>query len=207
MELKLRKWFLWLGVVVLAIVSVVVIEKLWHFDKSDWAAWAQAIGSVAAIGSAIWLAGQEDRRRNKQALVSARLVAAGITIKISTGLTTVQSAHKWFDQTRQFDGDPMRFDWWVQKLSALEFGTREEQLALVPLPNGCAFKLAAANDRLHTTVRMLASFADSPGLQESERRRETASGAAFLFQEVVALLSSAVEECKASTTALTHLRP
>ena len=44
-------------------------------DSSDWAAWVQAVGSIGAIGVAIWLSHSSEREARRQAVQSGRIFA------------------------------------------------------------------------------------------------------------------------------------
>ncbi|SAL26217.1 hypothetical protein [Caballeronia telluris] len=202
----MNRWLSGYVATVVLIACVIAAQNFWELNRSDWASWAQAIGSVAAVGAAIWLASQEDRRRKEQSLIAAKLSASGMTTKLSINVTLVEGARDFFKAAGQADGDPTKFDWWFARLSGLKLSTRDEQLALIPLPNNCAYKLAGANDRLHSVVETLGAFMKSPGRAESNRRKEAANGISFLLGEVAALLDSASVECKKATESLTSSR-
>lgn len=58
-------------------------------------------------------------------------------------------------------------------LSALDIGSEANRLALIPLPNGCAYKLAGAFDSLEMHVRSMKNYAQSKTIaNDSDVRKE-----------------------------------
>jgi hypothetical protein len=51
---KSQEWFINL-VIVCVLGTVVALGIWWHFNSTEWAAWVQALGSVAAILVAVWV--------------------------------------------------------------------------------------------------------------------------------------------------------
>jgi len=50
----------------------------------DWAAWFGAIGTIAAAGVALWIAGQQERTRRRIELAQANVVAAKLAPKLGS---------------------------------------------------------------------------------------------------------------------------
>lgn len=70
-----------LGLCICAVGGLVWIGDHFELNKSEWASWVQAIGSIAAIGGAIWIASEQARRDQRKAAVSeiqTELVAAQV---------------------------------------------------------------------------------------------------------------------------------
>jgi hypothetical protein len=51
----MQKWLVSYISAVLVIGAVVIVQNVWDLSKSDWAAWAQAVGATIGIGIAIWI--------------------------------------------------------------------------------------------------------------------------------------------------------
>lgn len=50
----------WAGAGVILVAGIIMTaQDIWDLSKSDWAAWVQAIGSVVAIGIAIWISAND----------------------------------------------------------------------------------------------------------------------------------------------------
>jgi hypothetical protein len=56
--------------------------QVWCFKSSlsisDWAAWVQAIGSIAALGVAIWVSKSGERAQRAEALLAAQAFVSGL---------------------------------------------------------------------------------------------------------------------------------
>lgn len=48
------------------LVNLVVLGRAYGLNKSDWAAWVQAVGSITAIGAAVWISSAEAQRERKR---------------------------------------------------------------------------------------------------------------------------------------------
>lgn len=192
------KW-LWACVVgVFAAGSIVLAQHLWKLNRSDWASWAQAVGSVLAVICALWIALREDRRRAREAKIVGRVTAAGLTKRLSVLFSTLEKGHQWATNAAKFDGSPDSFVVWQSRLAALRPISREDLLALIGLSEGCAFAVAGANDRLHLISETLSSLVDGK-IRDSDARKECAQHVRAYLEEAMQALTAAWQECDAAS--------
>ena len=137
---------------------------------SDWASWVQAVGSVCAIFSAIWLASREDRRRRKEAIALAMVSLASLLPKIKR----VGDAIDGFIQELDREGDVgilADYPLWPEKLRAAGKWHKEDYLPLVVLPRNVAAHLALFDTEYEIVFTMLKhGFGEGTGNLEPEER-------------------------------------
>ncbi|WP_395407960.1 hypothetical protein ACHMW6_15475 [Pseudoduganella sp. UC29_106] len=98
MKSKYLKWAV-IAVFVLAILLVThqllaaraTAQKAPPHGAGDWATWFGAVGTIAAAGVALWIAGQQERTRRKIELTQANIVAARLVHKLGMARAHVQS--------------------------------------------------------------------------------------------------------------------
>lgn len=77
----IRRGDVLLGLGIWAVAGLVAIGDHFELNKSEWASWVQAIGSIAAIAGAIWIAGEQARRDHRKAAateIQTELAAAQV---------------------------------------------------------------------------------------------------------------------------------
>ncbi|MCX4156157.1 MULTISPECIES: hypothetical protein [Paraburkholderia] len=63
----MQRWLWGYVGVVLFVGAITVVQNVWCLSKSDWASWVQALGSIAAILAAYWLASRQQRLADRAA--------------------------------------------------------------------------------------------------------------------------------------------
>jgi hypothetical protein len=151
-----------------------------QFRGADAAAWAQAIGSMLAVGVALGLAGQESRRRRAEAYDRATLVAA----RLSELVVDVLNQLNLTSARMVFADDPAAED--IAYLcravanfkAALDRFPTSELSDLVPLANRTAHRLARAFAMLEGLANDIQNQTSGPDwFQGSANRR------AYLHQD------------------------
>ena len=199
----MNKWIYGYAASVVAIGGVTVAQNIWCLSKADWASWAQAIGTVAAVAGTIWLATRDDRRRASDAMAVARLTAAGMTYRVAVATSQVKEALVWIESASKFDCSPNDFGKWGEIIASLHVCSQAEELAVVPLPNRCAFALAGAKDRLHVAATLLKDFSAPTDRIVSEKRKGFAPQVSMLLNEAYRLLDKAKTECQLASHGVT----
>ncbi|MBR8507409.1 hypothetical protein SAMN05443026_5826 [Burkholderia orbicola] len=172
------------------------------FSRSDWASWAQAVGTVAAIGATVWIATREDRRRHKEAYELAVLTAASMRLRTGSALARVRYMAEKIQAAHRYDAAPSRLSEFLAYIRDISVCSDEEQVKLIPLPNRCAFRLAGCRDTLHAAAEFLESLGEKDRLI-SERRKETFGIASLAMTEAESLLRVAVDECRKASLIVT----
>jgi|GEM_PF-3327419 len=166
-------------------------------DGPTWAGWAQAIGSVAAIAVAMWLATREDRRRSAEAMSLAVATGAALTTRLA--IASIQAERQWKKLAfmAKHDAAPSTFETANEQLSAIDIGTIDDVKSLIPLPDDAAYKLAGAQDRLLAVRRMLKMASESREiLDNSELRKDFAGQCEWLLGELRDLVDKVHKECE-----------
>lgn len=211
--LKLRSVLGWrylfsvLGVTIIIGIFVGLKKDL---TISEWAAWVQAIGSIAAILGAIWITSQEDRRRRGELRAAARLTASGLTMRLASISASVRQVKDRFNAWGQMDFDPRELSQYIDILENAAACSPSELISLVPLQNNAAYKLAGAFDRLHASVFALKSFRNSRGANDSEARKQFMSLMGFSLGEACNLFDLAIQVLQNESLSLTspfHIGP
>lgn len=171
---------------------------------SDWATWTGAIGTVGAIIGAIYIASFQERYRERENLAAARITAAAMLLRLTQTRAEIKVSAEWF-KTFSCDGGEIRiFLQFKDVLDGLPRWAPEEIIRLGPFRNNCAYKLAAAQDRLNTVVYSIEVAIADPLFTSDEALRKTCAGFASQgLREANLLLESALTEMRLQTIALT----
>lgn len=204
-------WFgvpraIWIYVAVAGTIGAIVfVQNVWDLNKSDWAAWAQAVGTVTAIGATIWLATSEARRRTSDARDIAVLTAAGMALRVSQSAGLIETYAQTMDAAHKHDCPPDVFGTLWETISALEICSDDEQIKVLPLPNGCAYNLAGARDLLGGAVVTLNRVSRSKERFDADSRKERAGSLARVLSAAHFKLESAAMECRSASMQITSL--
>ncbi len=183
----------------LAICALLAYDRVaWNsVDGATLAGWAQAIGSVAAIVVAMWLATREDRRRSSEAMSLAVVTGAALIFRLTVASGLASKPLTSFARMARFDGPASTFKTAHEQLAAIDIGTLSEVNALIPLPNHAAYKLAGAQDRLQAVRHMLKRVSENDEfLQDSEHRKQQAETFHWMLSELRDLLGEVHKECE-----------
>jgi hypothetical protein len=136
-------------------------------SASDWGTWVGSIGTVGALVGTIWLATTESRSKRNEALMYARLHAAGMfwhLVHAQAAASSVSDALKNAD----IESVLKIRDYVQEVLSELTLWPVSDLVPLIPLKGNAASKLAQATDQVNLvrkylgrTQRMTASEAMS----------------------------------------------
>ncbi|MFD2298801.1 hypothetical protein QRO11_09485 [Paracidovorax citrulli] len=145
-------------------VAAAMAGVLFLFIYSDWAwksaapnnldriiAAFSAIGTCAAAVIALWLSQMQTRRSHKEALERAQLYASGMSVQLlKTGrdLESAETLYGFEDASiENKDHQDHEFVRLVQLFSRVLYKpSHEELVAILPLPNQCAHRIARAYD-------------------------------------------------------------
>jgi len=147
----------------------------WPTSSQDLAAWVQAVGSIAAIIGAFWIANTQTRQKKNDDLLRAQMVASAISVRLQrfsnglsgfdvmTGFHDLEAAEPSVDQflalQKWFDGDHYK-------------PTENELMSLIALPNNAAHRLARGYEMLDVIKEIVApgSRLESLFLGNSKKR-------------------------------------
>lgn len=131
----------------------------WPSTSQDLAAWVQAVGSVAAIVGAVWVANMQSRHKKEDDLLRAQLGAAGISVRLSrfaaelsnfsmiSGFPYAESETPEIDELKAIQA-------WIGKPHYRP--TQQEFAEIVPLPGKAAHRLARGYELLAVLQERLA---------------------------------------------------
>jgi len=111
---------------------------------------AVAAGTAAAAIAAVWAVLSDRRRKRREDLVVARLIAGGVSTRLDIAAEVIHEISKAFDFLTK--GDLLSSESAMnmrESIESIERVTFDEIKSMVPLRGDCAALIAAAQDRLH----------------------------------------------------------
>lgn len=166
------------------------------------ASWMQAIGSIAAIAGALWIALREDRQLKRAALDAACITAVGMIERLRANVEDLDAITTRLTSISQFDGDPEMIKSFGTTLASLRKWSSDEELAVIPLRERCAANLAMCRDRLHLSSIKVRQFCATEKLGMSDERRAFAALLKAELKQASQMLKSAVRTCERAMTLL-----
>ncbi|WP_354677481.1 hypothetical protein [Cupriavidus plantarum] len=161
---------------------------------------ATAIGTCAAAFVALGIALSEGYRRHVEGIVRAKLIAASVSKQLddaNRGIsTTIERIYEWCsgDRSGHFD---VSFQF-AQLANYQMVGTSDRLHALVPLPNNCAYNIAASIDLVVRVVRDLPiAFSTSP-LPPGLTQDGLVQACLADLRAAAPMVKTAYEECQAA---------
>lgn len=177
----------------------------WPSTSQDLAAWVQAVGSVAAIVGAVWVANMQSRHKKEDDLLRAQLGAASISVRLSrfaaelskfsifTGFPYAESETPEIDEFKAIQA-------WIGRSHYRP--TQQEFAEIVPLPNKAAHRLARGYELLTVLQERLASEGN---LEQLFLKSSQATRGAIVMhlcdqlQTASDMISVAANECEKAT--------
>ncbi|WP_155301744.1 DUF456 domain-containing protein [Burkholderia gladioli] len=172
------------------------------YDATLMASWMQAIGSIAAIFGALWIAFQQDLKRKRDELQAAMITASGMAFRLRENLDELAEVVTEFDRMARFDYNPFRLEPLGDRIKLLRRWSSDEEIALIPLGAQCAVNLASARDHLHLVSLKINGFFGSDDASNSEARREFSAKLAIYLGTAHRHLMCATEVCDRSVNKL-----
>lgn len=193
---KLKFWKSFVYVLFAIAVCIVVwsIGNSFALSKSDWASWVQSIGSMGAIGVAIWLATNETRNRRSDAMDLARVAAAGMIPGLVQIAADLQAILPPLREASKEGIAAVSFSGCAKQLQQVRPFTTEEIVRLLPLPNHCAARLASATQKISVAIQYF-STADINS-KVSRYPREFAADMIRVIEEIHILITQCITECE-----------
>lgn len=171
-------------------------------DKSQWASWVQAVGSVAAVFAAIALVWWERRDASAQRHAAASVVGQGMLLMLHPTLGCVAALR---DSIRtellQSIAPRLPLALWAEQLKLLALPVDEDLVRLSAAQPACAMNLVRACNLIrqaHTALGILGGGPDRPHALVEVRRH---------LENVDALLQHAHSEFRAAKLALERFCP
>lgn len=138
------------------IISAGMAAHGWDGLKAaDWAAWVQAIGSIAAIGGAVWISKREQLERRDNAAADAILTGAVYLLPLREIHHRLRIMIGRLDTVPIIEPSP---DEWTSMLRDLQHHSRipaNDLLKFSALGNKCALSLARADADLSSCEKLL----------------------------------------------------
>lgn len=165
-----------------------------------------ALATLAAIVVALWIAVSDRRRQDKREMAGAHLAAAGMVVRLAVTREWVASASMgamFHDLTIPEPAAKLKS--LVSMLEALKHPvfrpSDETLLALTPLANNCASRIARAYDEIENVRNEAASIPDHRAFEglsllQHEGYLSSWGGALFVADQ---LLRVALNECESAT--------
>lgn len=103
------------------------------YDPSLMASWVQAVGSIAAIVGAIWVAFRQDFKEQDARRQAAVITASGMIFRLQDNLDDLDSLIKEFEKMSKIDFNPMNLHRFADRLSELRKWSSDEEVTLIAL--------------------------------------------------------------------------
>lgn len=191
-----------ISVGLLAAAAAGSLAYLVPVENSALASWAQAVGTVLAIGATIWLATREDRRRRVEAHELAIVTASSMALRLQGAVHSCVWIHEQVDFTSRFDGAPESIKGHVTFIDGIIVSSTKEREKLVALPGRCAYKLAGVQDRLQAARNTLTSLDSTNERLNGESRKDAYKLASLALGDAVVLLKDAAAQCQSVARAV-----
>lgn len=170
---------------------------MWRsLTPSDWGTWIAAIGTVGALIGTIYLADTEARRRRQAELTRAKLAAARIKQKIAAAAGITRGLHVTLKTAAEIHPPKENFAVAATKLRDISFWSYEDLVALAPLQNGIAFRLAQAEDEILAVAGSLEKAVIRYERFEPDDRREMVLKLSEMLLLVAYRLEISWTQCK-----------
>jgi hypothetical protein len=166
-----------------------------HPGGGDLATWVGALGTFLALSGAIWIATSESRRRDRLALTTSQLVAAGMVLRlVHTQAVLTRMARK-IHSLSIIDEGVGAFVKLAAQVDEIDLWSMEELLPMVALPK-LAVQLAEARDQILTTKKVLLRAKDKEEHLISDGRRAFASAFHKNLSGTVDKVDQSVARCR-----------
>lgn len=184
-------------------IAVLAAFAKWPPDKpGDWATWVTAAGTIGAVAVALGLSTRDNRRQATLAMDAARLTAASVTMRLSRAGDEIDNVVKLFEsQIHHNVGAQKLFDA-NRVVNEIVMPSKEDQLALLALPNNCAINLAKAEDRLAAVKATLRIFSEYVVEVDAREKLKIASKGKSLMLEASRFVGDALAECEKASCML-----
>ena len=83
-----KRALVWMGCIIVACIAFVALGHFWDLNKSEWASWVQAVGSIGAIGVAIAVAANQNSAKERQEDCANAVALKGLLLSIRAELST-----------------------------------------------------------------------------------------------------------------------
>ncbi|MYM67498.1 hypothetical protein GTP45_11735 [Pseudoduganella sp. FT55W] len=190
------------GAIFLAAYNLISWSTL---TAADWGTWFGAVGTIGAIIGAIYIAGAQERWRHRDAMIAAKICASSNLLQLAGTRADVKEAAAWFERCSKEDLEIRIFLAFGDVLAESIPLNQEELIRLAPLPKNCAFKIAAAQDRVRIAIRLIRSVGERNPDFTSNRdvRMQEASHISLALTEAARQYDMAVNEMQIQTSAVT----
>lgn len=171
-------------------------------DPGDSATWAGALLAGLAFGGTIWIATNEARNRNREAIEIARLVAADVSGTLDLFITNARNLWGYFAFYSHDEPVEPIAEFVAHYLSHSLVVADVRQLAqLNPLPNRASHRIARGSAMVRSTILEIAPFYNLQsnwlGLRR-ESRIEYVSQWVIRLQQAIDMLDIAYRECSSA---------
>src|SRR5450830_329314 len=141
----------------LAAVHIILELPIWTLTKA--AEWVAAIGTVGTLAASLWLATAETRRRRRDGIERAQIIASALAPRLSLFRSdlTEAAAHMRFKNEVTGRRETPRGEAAMFLESQYKDATTEELLGLTALDGGYANKLAYAQSQAEVVRKLIES--------------------------------------------------
>ena len=175
-----------------AVVACIATGLDQGLTKSDWASWVQAVGSIAAIGGALWIFKSDTVIRRTEAQVIASLAAAQYFPRLDHLIEQLESFQATLDLYEQVDLGPPEIFKISQALSRMTLWSSNELYVLAPLAHQCAMQFSYGLGKLNAATLFIRDYVETGQIRDNDLdRRSCASETSMILGEAIQHLGEA----------------
>lgn len=175
-----------------AVIASIATGLNQGLTKSDWASWVQAVGSIAAIGGALWIFKSDTVIRRTEAQVVASLAAAQYFPRLGHLIEQLEMFQATLSSYEQVDLGPNEISQVSCSLSHMALWSSSELYVLAPLPEQCAMHFSYGLGKLNKASLFIKDFVDHGQIQSCElERKSCATETSMILAEAVKHLGRA----------------
>ena len=142
-------------VIAFFLLDLVLLGRACDLTKSDWAAWLGAVGTVGTLVGTIWLATDQSRRQQDDAVLKARLYSAHMMLRLATAKGELSQGLNCLKRGAAGELQANSVLNIASYFRAAKLWTIDELIPMAPLPGNIAGKLAEALDQVALVISLI----------------------------------------------------
>jgi len=163
-------------------------------NKSEWATWVGAIGTVLTLAGTIYLARTETRRRHQAERDLALISSADFSVRIVELQNALTAAMQWLDNNRDSDVNIDYLDC-VDILQRAHIWKPSELTPLLHIGKHLAVKLGLAQAEVVSVIQTMKQAEKSGSVKKNRKERHFSDGMRSRLTEAYRHLIGARNEC------------
>lgn len=150
---EMRERLVWVATLSLGMALLVGLYLKPPEKASDWASWASAGGTAAAVFAAVWATFSTENRHHQDALSAALITSIPISSTLFEAIAVLEAIEGRLENININGTSLEAMAEYVQQVEQVPFPTEEQLQRLVHAPGGMAVEIANVRARLRYATR------------------------------------------------------